>query len=225
MAEEPDVIRQQIDDTRDSLTDKLQTLEGQVKDAVGTVSDTLETVKNTVEDTVETVRSTVENTVDSVKSGVESTVDSVKETLNLSRQVAQHPWTALGCSLVAGIAAGYLFGRRSTHSPGIPGMSHLIPGYQSGPAPGPGTEAPRIESPGFLAALAEPLAGEWDRIKQTAIGAFMGLARDALKDVLPPSLAPNVEDIMDGATRTAGGAPIRGPVLRHETAGHNGGAT
>ena len=53
MDERPDVIRQQIEETRESLTDKLETLEGQVKDTVSTVSDTLESVKETVEGTVE----------------------------------------------------------------------------------------------------------------------------------------------------------------------------
>src|SRR5262249_39701668 len=95
MAEEPDVIRQQIDETRESLTEKLETLEGQVKDAVSTVTDTIETVKSTVENTVESVKSGVENTVETVKSSLSDTVDTVKETFDLSRHVDRHPWAAV----------------------------------------------------------------------------------------------------------------------------------
>jgi hypothetical protein len=218
MAEEPDVIRHRIEETRGSLAEKLETLEGQVKGAVGAVTDTIETVKHTVEHTVE-----------SVKSGVENTVDTVKETFDLSRQVDRHPWAAVGCTFLAGAATGYfLIGpryRRSHYPGGIPGMNHLIPGYRSGPVPAPAAEPPRREyrsepsRPGVLSNLLGSFEGELDKIKQTAIGALMGVARDALRQALPPSLAPNVTEIMDDITRRAGGEPVRGPVLQREGEG------
>ncbi len=218
MAEEPDVIRHRIDETRESLTEKLETLEGQVKEAVGTVTNTIETVK-----------STVENTVESVKSGVESTVDTVKETFDLSKQVDRHPWAAVGCSLLAGAATGYfLVGPRyrgSRYPGGIPGMNHLIPGYRPGPVPAAAAEPRRPEyrpeppRPGVLSSLLGSFEGELDKIKQTAVGALMGMARDALRKALPPSLAPNVTEIMDNITRRAGGEPVRGPVLQGEGEG------
>jgi uncharacterized protein YjbJ (UPF0337 family) len=225
MAEEPDVIRHQIDETRESLTEKLETLEGQVKDAVGTVTETIETVKNTVESTVESVKSGVEHTVENVKTSLSDTVDSVKETFDLSRQIDRHPWGAVGCSLLAGMATGYLFGgsrQRWPHSwQGIPGMNQLIPGYQpSRPAEAPRQDFQQEPSrPGFLTNLLGSFEGELDKIKQTAIGALVGMARDAIKQALPPSLADNVTEIMDNVTRRAGGEPVRGPVLEPETAG------
>jgi len=230
MAEEPDVIRQEIDVTRESLTEKLDLLEGQVKDAVSTVTDTIETVKNSVESTVETVRSGVENTVDSVKTSLSDTVDSVKESFDLSRQVDRHPWGAVGCSLLAGVAAGYLLGgsrqRRASYSQGIPGMEYLIPGYQPArPAEAPRQEVAQERShAAFMPTLLGALEGELDKIKQTAIGALIGIARDALKESLPPSLAENVSEIMDGVTRRVGGEPIRGHVLETEHAGQGNGA-
>jgi uncharacterized protein YjbJ (UPF0337 family) len=230
MAEESDVIRLQIDETRDSLTEKLESLEGQVKEAVGTVTDTIETVKNTVESTVESVKSGVQDTVESVKSSLSDTVDSVKETFDVTRQVDQHPWGMVGCSLLAGVAAGYMFGGsrpgRSNYSEGIPRMDLLIPGYQ----PARPTEAPRqgfreeAPHPGLMTNLLGPFEGELNQLKQTVIGALIGVARDALKQALPPSLAENVTEIMDNVTRRVGGEPIRGPVLEPEHVGQANGA-
>jgi len=224
------VIRQEIDATRESLTEKLETLEGQVKDAVSTVTETIETVKSTVEDTVESVKSGVENTVETVKTSLSDTVDTVKETFDLSRQIDRHPWGAVGCSLLAGFAAGYLLAgsrpRRSYYPDGISGMGHLIPSYRP---ERPAEPAPRQDmqqqpaQPGFLASLLGSFEGELGKIKQTAIGALAGIARDAIKEALPPSLASNVTEIMDNVTRHAGGEPIRGPVLEPEHAGRGNG--
>jgi uncharacterized protein YjbJ (UPF0337 family) len=224
MAEQTDVIRQQIDETRESLADKLETLEGHVKDAVGTVTDTIETVKSTVENTVESVKSGVESTVETVKSSLNDTVDSVKETFDLPLQVDRHPWGALGCSLLAGMAAGYLLEpkrqRWMDHPQGIPGMARIVPGYQPDRPAEAGSQSIRAESTGsrFASSLFGALQGEFDKVKLLALGAVLGIARDALKDALPPSLSQNVTEIVDDFTRRLGSEPIRGSVLESEKA-------
>ena len=48
MDQEPDLIRRQIDETRSSLTDKLETLEGQVRETVQNVKERVESVKRSV---------------------------------------------------------------------------------------------------------------------------------------------------------------------------------
>jgi uncharacterized protein YjbJ (UPF0337 family) len=226
MAQEPDVIRHQIDETRESLTEKLESLEGQVKEAVGTVTDTIETVRNTVEGTVDSVKSGVENTVQSVKSTLSDTVDAVKETFDVSRQIDRHPWGAVGCSLVAGMATGYLVRGQLFSQPrmrnGIAGMEQIVPGYQPArPATAP---AEIRQRPSFLSTLLEPFAGEVDKIKRTAIGALIGMGRDALKQSLPESLAENITEIMDDVARRMGGEPVRGPVLWHDEHRHDDGS-
>jgi ElaB/YqjD/DUF883 family membrane-anchored ribosome-binding protein len=225
MAEEPEVIRHQIDQTRVSLTEKLENLEGQVKGVVGTVTETLQNVRSTVENTVESVKSGVENTVETVKSSLNDTVDTVKDTFDLQRQVERHPWAALGCSFAAGLAAGYVMDglrqSRTTMHAGIRGMEHIVPGYQAThPAAAPARAYYQEPTrPGLLSQVLEPFAGEFDKIKKTALGALVGIGRDLLKQNLPDSFGDNVTEIMDNVARRLGGEPVRGPVLEREAAG------
>jgi len=105
----------QMEGTRASLAQKLETLENQVvgtiQDATSTVSETVQQVKDAVTGTVETVKETVEGTVDSVKDTVQGTVDSVKETFDLRRQVENHPWLMFGGSFAVGFVAARLMQR------------------------------------------------------------------------------------------------------------------
>jgi ElaB/YqjD/DUF883 family membrane-anchored ribosome-binding protein len=201
MDPEPDVIRRQIDETRESLTEKLETLEGQVKQ-------TVDTVKSKVEDTVEAVTSTVEHTA-----------SAVKRTFDIPYQVRRHPYALVGGALLTGAALGFVVGRRRAeyhlHRPARrPGTA---PAFRpetlvraAGQPPGDG----RAESgPGFFSRLIEPLVGEFDKIKATAVGALMGMVRDAVKRSVPPSLHERVVEIMNDITRRAGGEPVEGPLL------------
>jgi ElaB/YqjD/DUF883 family membrane-anchored ribosome-binding protein len=211
MDKEPDVIRQEIEQTRSSLTEKLETLESQVKSTVHNV-----TAK--VEDTVETVKSKVEGTVDAVTSTVESTVQSVKETFNLERQVRQHPFAMAGGTLLFGAAAGYFL--TSLRRPAMP-RHWSAPRPAAAPAPAPqrltgGNGASRVPEParpGLLSGLLEQFGPEIDKLKSTAIGMVLGAARDLLKEKLPPSLSGHVDELVDNVTRKAGGEVIRGRVL------------
>jgi len=101
MANEPEVIRQQMEETRSDLQTKLETLEQQVKD-------TVQEATEAVSDTVATVKETVKETVETVKETVEETVESVKETFNLTRQVQAHPWPAFACATLVGFVGSRL---------------------------------------------------------------------------------------------------------------------
>jgi hypothetical protein len=207
MDPKPDVIRRQIDETRESLTEKLETLEDQVKQ------------------TVDTVKSKVENTVEAVTSTVEHTVEAVKRTFDIPYQVQRHPYALTGGALLAGAALGYLVGRRRAEFRPYRRPGHFVPT----PAPVPRAEgffrpesgttgngrqaAPEQSRPGFFSSLLEPLLGEFDKIKATAVGALLGLARDAIQRAVPPSLHNRVQEIMNDITRRAGGQPVEGSVL------------
>jgi ElaB/YqjD/DUF883 family membrane-anchored ribosome-binding protein len=196
MAEEPDVIREQIEDTRSALTEKLETLEGQVRE------------------TVQSAKATVEDTIETVKSSVQHTVDSVKQTFDLSQHVDRHPWAMLGGSFVAGFLLGnYLEGRRQTRPVGLPRMdAYSKP--NGGPSPlgsMPPLAAPA--QPSFLNRFLGAFDEEIDQVKGMVIGAAMGVVRDLAKQSLP-KLASQIEDVMDSATTKLGGRPVAGPLVQ-----------
>jgi ElaB/YqjD/DUF883 family membrane-anchored ribosome-binding protein len=208
MDQEPDVIRQQIEETRSSLTDKLETLENQVRG------------------TVEGAKATVQETIASVKSGVQDTVASVKRTFDLTCQVRQHPWGMIAGSVLAGFVTGTLLHRRPTHHGGWGTIAPSRPG-QDGAAR---SEAPRSsgtnlggalappETPSLLGRLYQQFEGEIEQVKEVAIGAAMGLVRDLVKQSLP-QLAPHIEQVMNSATTKMGGKPIDQPLVQPENIG------
>ena len=115
---EQDELRQQIDDSRAALTEKLEMLEEKVADTVqmATASVTeatasvVETVHNatvSVSETVESVNAAVQGTVENVRHTVSDTVESVKGTFDLPQHVRKHPWAMLA----GAVALGYVGGR------------------------------------------------------------------------------------------------------------------
>jgi len=104
-----EVIRQQMEETRNSLQDKLETLEEQVKHTVQEATETVTTVK----ETVASVRESVKESVDTVKDSVHDTVESVKESLSVERQFREHPWLMFAGAAAVGFLGGRLLSRLS----------------------------------------------------------------------------------------------------------------
>jgi ElaB/YqjD/DUF883 family membrane-anchored ribosome-binding protein len=112
--------RHDIEETRASMSEKLELLEERVRDTLEetktAVDDIVENVKDTVGETVEAVKetvdgakSTVENIVENVKETMDDTVTMVKQSFDIRYQVDQHPWLMLGASVVTGsILANFL---------------------------------------------------------------------------------------------------------------------
>jgi hypothetical protein len=115
VAEEPEVIQEQMEETRSALADKLGVLTGKI---TGTVEAVQETVQETVENisgTVESVQEAVSHTVEAVSETVESVgetaqvaVENVKEAFNIPKQFDRHPWLFLGGSVLLGFVGGKL---------------------------------------------------------------------------------------------------------------------
>jgi ElaB/YqjD/DUF883 family membrane-anchored ribosome-binding protein len=193
MDPEPDVIQNEIEETRSALTEKLSALEGEIR---GTVVE----AKETVEDTICTVKETVQDTV-----------QTVKQTFDLEYQTQRHPWVMLGGSVVAGFVVGrLLLGPRSS-----------LAGTLAEPSTGGGFPAPRHNGNGFTAAPSKPsllnritdqFGDELREVKEIAIGAAMGVARDLIKRAIPV-LAPQIEKVINSATSKMGGEPIQRPLV------------
>jgi len=113
MAQEPEVIQEQMDETRSALADKLGALTEKITGTVDTVQETVQNAVSNVGQTVETVEhaieavaSSVESTVETVGETAQAAVENVKETFNIPKQFENHPWLFFGGSVLLGFVGG-----------------------------------------------------------------------------------------------------------------------
>jgi len=243
MAEEPEVIQSEMDETRHALAEKLELIGTKISGTVDSVTETVNSVTETVEGTVESVAEAVSGTVESVKDTVSAvgekaseTVEAVRQAFNLSEQVQNHPWAWFGGSVVAGFVAGKLLGPRSSHTAEAESFSrghgyYERPPESAQPATGNGygwsqdhgTSSQAAESAGsqsgsswlgsLFGGLTQNFGGEIDKLKGLALGTLFGVARDMLSGSLPESLKEQVVNLFNDVTQKAGGQTIEGPVL------------
>lgn len=112
--ESPELIEQEMQQTRASLTEKVSALEcqvlGTIQNATEAVHSTVESVKAAVQDVSSTVKDTVSESVHTVKEQVSSTLD-------VKRHTRENPWAMVGGAAAVGFVTGYfLFGPRGEHS-------------------------------------------------------------------------------------------------------------
>jgi len=220
MLNEQELIQQQMEKTRGSLTEKLEALEGQVSETVastaGVVQDTTQSVQETVtgavdavKDTVASVTDKVQETMTTVTDKFQETVQSVSDTFNLSIQMERHPWIILGGAVVAGYLIESSFGSNSER------MAPWAAATAPPPAPPPWSDRPR------QAAVATPVEAEEpgvfssavSHLRDIGVSYLMGLVRDLAKRGLPEVVGHRVADEVDALTTKLGTQPIPGPVL------------
>jgi ElaB/YqjD/DUF883 family membrane-anchored ribosome-binding protein len=191
MSDEPEVIRQQMAETRSALTEKLQTLEQQV---VETVSD----ANTAVAGTVETVKDAVQ--------------DTVKDTFDVPLQVQRHPWAFVGGSVALGYLGGALLDQRNGgQRRDVPAPSRDYARTDNDLKGGAGTEAG-----GVTGWVSKEFSPEIAKLKALAIGALIGVARDAVVPSLSGEIRTRVEEIMNDLTTRMGGAVFHEPLLNRE---------
>ena len=129
--ESPELIEREMEETRESLTEKVSLLEHQVVDKLQSATDA-------VQDTVQSVRSAVQDTVaavtDTVKSSVESVSDGMKEALDVKKHVREYPWAMVGGAAAAGFVTGLLVFRSEQSRGGCRGRP-AVPARRSRPSP------------------------------------------------------------------------------------------
>jgi len=197
---DPEVIRQQMEQTRSALTDKLEVLEQKVTD------------------TVQGAATAVSDTVETVKESMEATVDSVKDTLNLRLQVERHPWLMVGTSAATGFVAGLLLGPSSGHKSSSNGWAASEPTDQSRFSSASiseplGAQKSTASQPSWWHGLVEKLGPNIDQLKSLAIGVVGGVVRDLVAANASESLRPYLTERIDDMTKGLGGDVIQGSVL------------
>jgi ElaB/YqjD/DUF883 family membrane-anchored ribosome-binding protein len=225
MDDDPEVIRNQMEETRSSLTDKIEKLEEKVT----------ATVQNTtaaVTDTVASVKDAVHETVDSVKGTVSNTVETVKDVFDVPGYFRDYPWAAFGASVAVGFAGGTLLGTgvhargdritdlhsrgqpvtattRATHGPST---SHNG-GPKKRAQAGSFTASPAHATHGLVTDIASKFGDEIGKLKGVALGAVFGLVRDWIGRSAPGEVSQRLGQVIDDVTRKLGGEPIKGNLM------------
>lgn len=214
MDNEPQVIRDQMQETRTALTEKLDTLQQKV-------ATTVESITTPVAETVQTVKEAVSDTVGTVQETVAGTVETVKDTFNVSRHVQEHPWPVM----LGSVAAGFLLGRllpsprqavryvgaaSDTVTAGMSQASHLAqPAARK-------QEEPASESNGLFGGLGNALKGEMDKLTGLGVSVGVGLLRDLMTTSLQGEVGDRVREWVDGVTQQLGGKPLKEPLVQPE---------
>jgi len=222
--EDPEVIRQRMEQTRASLAEKIEVLEEKVtstvQEATSAVSETVNEAKEAVHETVETVKETVTNTVESVKGTVEATVEKVRDTLDVAAHVRNHPWTMFGGSVAVGFLGGLLTGpsQRRRPAPYEPIGAEFAPEFVAEPereavAGWTGAAEPAREQHSWWNWLNSTFGSEIEKLKGLAIGTMAGVVRDLVGQALPENLKPMVTDMINNVTTKLGGETIQGRIV------------
>jgi ElaB/YqjD/DUF883 family membrane-anchored ribosome-binding protein len=229
MADETEVIRERMEETRTDLSDKIEQLENKVmgtvqdattavSDAVQSAKDVVESVKDSVEGTVESVKDAVEGTVDSVNQTVHDTVESVRQTFDLPRQVGRHPWLMVGGAVAVGFVAGrllnYVPAAARTTGRMAESLRPTAERFTSAAASTAGAVGAAASTAGsWLGTLESMFGPEINKAKELAIGAMLGMVRDTAVQAAPEPMREQVREIIDGFTSKLGGKPVEGSVL------------
>jgi ElaB/YqjD/DUF883 family membrane-anchored ribosome-binding protein len=225
MADEPEVIRDQMQETRTALTEKLTALESQVsgtvQSATAAVTETVEAVKESVTGTVGAVKDTVQETVSTVK-------DSVKDAFDLPGHVERHPWVAM----LGSVAVGYVAGRLLNGAAGAvsetvrsapreySAFKEAAPKRKKG-TNGHGNGAHKEEKEpssgqGVLGGLANAFSGELDTLKGLGLAAVAGVVRDMVTQSVGGEVGERLRGWMNDVTEKMGAKPLSEPLLQQE---------
>lgn len=245
--------RHGIEETRASMSEKLELLEERVRDTLEetktAVDDIVENVKGTVDETVEAVRetvdgakSTVENIVENVKGTMDDTVTMVKQSFDIRYQVDQHPWLMLGASVVTGsLLANFLQrGReargsssyRTQNSRGIAEASrnaglaamYTVPGDEEVTDSSKSSVNAQPQQQQSWGSTLSIVQDEFvDVMKGAVLGTVMGTVREMIRQNIP-SISEQFEKMMNNVSKKLGTDPLEPYTNRDQTTG-NGHAT
>lgn len=125
-------------------------------------------------------------TVDAARQSLDIAAETAREIMDWREQFDKHPWAVLAGTVALGYA----------------GASML-------------KESPRSRRARDERPLADYLEPELMRLKGLAIGALLGIVRDAVTKPASGAVEEELEDVIDDITTKLGGRPVEGPVLNH----------
>src|SRR5262245_58623643 len=185
-------LRADIAGTRSALSNKLESVEQELRDNVRKTTDS-------VVDTLHAVKDTFTGTIDDVRDRFTGTVNTIKSELDVRRHVQNHPWIMVTGSAVAGFAAARL----------LPPARHAALEYsRSEPMPAMSMREEMPRQQGALHRAIQRFEPELRRLQGVAIGSAMNIVRRWVKESAPPTMADELDDIIRSATEKLGGRPL-----------------
>jgi len=185
---ELEMIRSEMDVTRDSLAHKIGELESQVRDTVAGASEAVAATKEGVKEVV-----------DSVSETVTSVKESIKETFDIKKHVEDHPWASVGIAVALGATGGLLVGpSRSAFIP-PPSSGHAPSGYTpSGYSPASQAASAFDSAPSASAARAEPglMGSIFSKLQTLAITSLVDVVQDMVRQSAPEPWRDGLQDIV-----------------------------
>ena len=198
---DPEVIRRQMQQTRNHLTEKVEAVEN--------------LVTNTVKETAEAVSETVSE----VKEAVSDTVEGVRKVFDFRGHIQSHPWLMFfGVTGLSFLATKLVLGRaqpRSRDEWGASTRSAAGAGTYGEAAvhraATPAVPPPRQEEegPGWLSGLLERLAPSATKVKEMGLGYTMALVDQLITGSMPDQWRGGVHDLFDTLTTSLGGKPMK----------------
>jgi ElaB/YqjD/DUF883 family membrane-anchored ribosome-binding protein len=201
----PDQIQQEMQETRESLTEKVAALENQVmgtiQTAADTVTDTVDAVKDAVSSAPDAVSDTMKQTVAAVKQSFQDTIGSI----SVTGCVRSHPLETVGASLVTGFLAGYFIGGSSRDSNA--NLAARAPtGYSYEPARA--VSAPSAPSePGLFSGIIGMVSRELRQIAEESLNTALQSLKTSVGAQVPQVVDSAVHRLTD---QLQGAVPFRG---------------
>jgi len=205
MDDSPEVIRQQMEETKIHLTEKLETLEQQVQETVQTTGSAVSATVGAVQETVE-----------SVTGAVQEAVHTVGDAFDLRKQFEQHPWWVLGGAVAIGcLAEEYLMGpsKRAQMR-----LDRTITPYVTEPEaklPPPQRSQP-MAAP--AAAPQAPRNSAWSKLQTPVLESVGDMLQQAINRRLPQFLDEITATLLDPITEAAKRATQPAAPARDQTA-------
>jgi len=197
--ENEELIRKQMEGTRTSIQEKLETLEnkvtGDIQGATGAVTGTVEAVKDTVDsvkdsvtETVEAVKETVADTAETVKESVKEGLQSVAHWLDIPAHVRNYPWLSVGVAAGAGfLLETTLVGSESSRerSAGAVPFSSAR-GYTSAAAsPAPASSGSSSSVRSGVSSLLSAFGPQMGMLRQIALSALFNAIKEPVLKAMP----------------------------------------
>ena len=198
MADEtPEVIEQQMHDTRQSLAEKLAALETAARETFASVKHDVQEVISPVAGAVGNVRallggggssgeSGVADVPDTIKHGIQQVASAatgeIRDAMDITPQIRENPWQYVGGAVAAGFVVGLVFGGRTSSAGGVQ-AAYAAPSGR----------------PGIFDDLVKMLGTEVRKVGEQAITQLTQSVNQSVKSNVPKLVDSAVSRVVDAA--------------------------